>query len=63
MIKKRKTYIYQDKYEIALDAVEKLGNFIKIEVKKYDASAIQEYDELLKLSKHLNNIEKRGYPY
>ncbi len=31
--KKRKTYIYQDKYEIALDAVEKLGNFIEIEVK------------------------------
>lgn len=61
--KKRKTYIYQDKYEIALDAVEKLGNFIEIEVKKYDASAIQEYDELLKLAKHLNNIDKRGYPY
>lgn len=61
--KKRKTYIYQDKYEIALDAVEKLGNFIDIEVKKYDASAIQEYDELLKLAKHLNNIDKRGYPY
>lgn len=61
--KKRKTYIYQDKYEIALDAVEQLGNFIEIEVKKYDASAIQEYDELLKLAKHLNNIDKRGYPY
>lgn len=61
--KKRKTYIYQDKYEIALDAVEKLGNFIEIEVKKYDASAIQEYNELLKLAKHLNNIDKRGYPY
>ncbi len=61
--KKRKTYIYQDKYEIALDAVEKLGNFIEIEVKKYDASAIQEYNELLKLAKHLNNIDKREYPY
>lgn len=31
--KKRKAYIYQDKYEIALDAVEKLENFIDIEVK------------------------------
>lgn len=65
--KKRKTYFYQDKYEIALDYVDKLGYFIEIEVKNYDTSALQEYDNLLKLAKDLNlnldNIDKRGYPY
>lgn len=65
--KKRKTYFYLNKYEIALDYVDKLGYFIEIEVKKYDASALQEYDKLLKLAKDLNlnldNIDKRGYPY
>ena len=33
--KKRKTYLYLDKYEIALDYVQDLGYFIEIEVKKY----------------------------
>lgn len=65
--KKRKTYFYHNKYEIALDYVDKLGFFIEIEVKKYDTSAFQEYDKLLKLAKDLNlnldNIDKRGYPY
>lgn len=65
--KKRKTYTYLDKYEIALDYVEKLGYFIEIEVKKYDTTANCEYDDLLKLAKNLNlnldNIDKRGYPY
>lgn len=63
----RKTYLYQKKYEVALDKVEKLGYFIEIEVKKYDSSILMEYDKLLKLAKQFNlnldNIDKRGYPY
>lgn len=65
--KVRKVYFYLNKYEIALDYVETLGYFIEIEVKKYDDSAICEYDNLLKIAKSLNlnldNIDKRGYPY
>ncbi len=65
--KKRITYLYQNKYEIALDYVEQLGYFIEIEVKKYETSTFDEYDALLKLAKrlnlNLNNIDKRGYPY
>lgn len=65
--KKRKTYYYLNKYEIALDYVEKLGHFIEIEVKNYAASALQEYDTLINLAKKLNlnlgNIDRRGYPY
>lgn len=63
----RKTYFYFNKYEIALDYVENLGYFIEIEVKNYNTTAMEEYDELLKLAKDLNlnldNIDKRGYPY
>ena len=65
--KKRKTYLYLDKYEIALDYVQDLGYFIEIEVKKYKKEPIEEYDDILKLAKqldlNLNNIDKRGYPY
>lgn len=65
--KVRKTYSYLDKYEIALDHVKNLGYFVEIEVKNYDASALQEYDQLLALAKdlhlNLNHIDKKGYPY
>lgn len=65
--KKRLTYFYLNKYEVALDYVEELGYFIEIEVKKYSLSALEEYDELLKVAKrlglNLDNIDKRGYPY
>lgn len=65
--KKRKTYMYLDKYEIALDYVKELGYFIEIEVKKYSKEPIKEYDDLLKLAKSLNlnldNVDKWGYPY
>ena len=41
--------------------------FIEIEIKKYDKSLLEEYDNLLKVAKDLNldlnNIDKRGYPY
>lgn len=65
--KLRKTYLYLNKYEIALDTVKDLGYFIEIEVKKYEKTALEEYDSLLSLAKslnlNLNNIDKRGYPY
>lgn len=63
----RKSYLYLNKYEVALDYVENLGYFIEIEVKNYDACIMEEYDQLLKLAKdlnlNLNNIDKKGYPY
>lgn len=63
----RNSFIYLDKYEVALDNVEKLGYFIEIEIKKYTKTVMEECDELLKLAKglnlNLNNVDKRGYPY
>lgn len=63
----RNSFIYLDKYEVALDNVEKLGYFIEIEIKKYTKTVMEECDELLKLAKGLNlnldNVDKRGYPY
>ena len=65
--KQRKTYLYLNKYEIALDYVKKLGYFIEIEVKNYSKNPIDEYNDLLKLAKRLNlslnNIDKKGYPF
>lgn len=65
--KKRKVFLYKEKYEFSLDSVENLGYFVEIEIKKYDQDALEEYENLLRLAKefHLNldNIDKRGYPY
>lgn len=65
--KQRITFLYLNKYEVALDYVKNLGYFIEIEIKKYDKSIMEEYDELINLSQNLNlnlkNIDKRGYPY
>ena len=65
--KRRTTYFYLDKYEVALDYVEKLGYFVEIEIKNYTMSVMEEYDLLLKVAKelalNLNHIDRRGYPY
>lgn len=67
--KERTTYLYRDKYEVALDKVESLGYFIEIEVKNYETSKdpYKEYDALLRLAQDLHldlsKIDKRGYPY
>jgi len=65
--KLRRTYMYLNKYEIALDIVQNLGYFVEIEVKNYNKPIIEEYETLLKLAKELNlnldKIDKRGYPY
>lgn len=67
VFKKRKTYSYLNKYEVALDEVEELGYFVEIEVKEYQHSALEEYEELVNIIKKwglsLQNIDKRGYPY
>jgi len=46
---------------------ESIGYFIEIEVKKYNKSPLEEYDNLIKIAKslnlNLNNIYKKGYPY
>ena len=61
------TCLYQGKYEIGLDEVEKLGYFIEIENKKYEKSILEEYDELISVASNLNinlnNITKKGYPH
>ena len=65
--KRRKTYMYGNKYEISLDHVKKLGYFVEIEVKKYSKGPVDEYADLLLLAKdfglNLDNIDKRGHPY
>ena len=65
--KYRKTYMYKNKYEIALDFVEELGYFIELEVKDYSKDPIDEYDDLIMLAKdlglNLDHIDKRGHPY
>ena len=64
--KERIKYLYQNKYEIAFDNVKNLGLFIEIEIKKYDLSLEEEYNNLLKLlndlSLDLNLISKKRYP-
>ena len=64
--KNRKIYNYLDKYEISLDKVDNLGYFIEIEVKGTINDYLEEYDNLLKISKNLglnlNNIEQKRYP-
>ncbi len=65
--KKRRKYMYKDKYEVSLDYVVDLGYFVEFEVKSYDVTPLSEYDKLIDLIKSLNlnlaNIDKRGYPY
>lgn len=64
--KNRKIYNYFDKYEVSLDKVDNLGYFIEIEVKEIINDYLEEYDDLLKISKslglNLNNIEQKRYP-
>lgn len=64
----RKTWRYQD-YEIAVDKVEGLGDFVEIEYKSHDSSLSPEQitDAMLSFLKNLNvgEIERNrvGYPF
>lgn len=65
--KERTTYRYQDEFEIALDTVKDLGNFIEIEALKdfggitATRKAVEEFAKNLGLN--LANQDLRGYPY
>ncbi len=64
----RYTYIYKDKYEIALDEVKDLGYFVEIEVKKLEWDYKTERKEIYRIAEeelnlNLNNIDLRGYPF
>lgn len=66
--KKRYTYMYKNKYEIALDEVKDLGYFVEIEVKKIEWDYKTERKEVCRIAKEelsleLSNIDLRGYPY
>lgn len=66
VIKKiRKKYLYDNKFEVALDDVENLGLFIEIETKRIDSNPKDEYDYLMNLLNKLhldfNLIEKNRY--
>ena len=66
--KTRYTYIYKDKYEIALDKVKDLGYFVEIEVKKLEWDYKTERKEIYRIAEEelgldLSNIELRGYPF
>lgn len=65
--KNRNTYMYLEKYEIALDMVKDLGYFIEIEVKRIEDDVTKEKEKLYDLAKQwkldLKDIDLRGYPY
>ncbi len=67
MVNKIRTkYLYNNKYEFSFDNVDNLGLFIEIEVKKYDLSPEEEYNNLIKLLCELgidiNLIDTKRYP-
>ena len=65
--KQRKTYLYSDEFEIALDTVKELGHFIEIEAIKDFGSVEETRKKLFEFAKALeidiSKTDKRGYPY
>ena len=64
--KKRKAYLYKNKYEVSFDDVDNLGLYVEFELKKYEKEYNEEYQDLIKLLYELeiniNDIETRRYP-
>jgi adenylate cyclase class 2 len=65
--KDRETYMYNDEFEIALDTVKGLGNFIEIESIK-DFGGVEEtrkkiFEVAKKLGIDTSKVNERGYPY
>ncbi len=65
--KERELYIYKDEFEIALDSVAELGNFIEIEALK-DFGGINKTKEKIVefatiLGINASKADKRGYPF
>ncbi|MCK4729927.1 MAG: class IV adenylate cyclase [Candidatus Aenigmarchaeota archaeon] len=65
--KEREVYIYEDKFEIALDAVKELGYFIEVETIKDFGNVEVAREKLFEFAKNLgidiSKTDKRGYPY
>ncbi len=65
--KKRETYRFSDEFDIALDTVEELGNYIEIEAIKDFSSIDATREKLYEMAKTLgitiSKEDKRGYPY
>lgn len=63
--KTRKKYLYDDKFEISFDDVEKIGLFIEIETKRIDDDLKEEYNYLMNLLNKLhidfNLIDNKKY--
>ncbi len=64
--KERNVYIYKDEFEIALDFVKELGNFIEIEVIKdlggVDKAREKLFDFAKELGIDISKADNRGYP-
>lgn len=65
--KEREIYSYKDEFEISLDAVKELGNFIEIETIKdfgsIDAARKSLFEFAHSLGINVSKADKRGYPY
>jgi adenylate cyclase class 2 len=65
--KEREVYVSDDGFEIALDRVKELGNFIEIEATKSFGSIEETREKLFEFAKNLgvdvSKIDKRGYPF
>lgn len=65
--KEREKYIYNNEFEIALDKVKELGNFIEIEAIKnfgdIEATRKRLFEFAKKLEIDISKIDKRGYPF
>ena len=64
--KEREVYVYKDEFEIALDDVKELGNFIEIEALKHDGSVEAVRKRLLEFAEELgidtSKEDMCGYP-
>jgi len=64
---KREIYMYNDEFEISLDSIKDLGQFIEIETKKNFGSVDKAREKLFEFAESLgidvSKFDKRGYPY
>jgi len=65
--KEREVFVYNDEFEIALDAVKELGYFIEIEAIKDFGGIEATREKLFEFAKNLgcdaSKTDERGYPY
>jgi len=65
--KEREVYLYNNEFEISLDRVKELGNFIEIEALKIFGSVEKTREKLFEFAKSIgldiSKTDKRGYPF